>query len=131
MSCCQTAISLFPVGADCVWAAMYYENGGQVQGDNVCINQLMNNGKCVYWDSVKSDQLYKDTYVSDDINSNSDYLRTSNISHTWAIHKIIDHSGVVGASPVGAANYIAIRGLTAAFNGLCKDIPKTKTFQVL
>ena len=31
------------------------------------------------------------------------YRQTSNISHTWVGNKIVDHSDVVGASPVGAA----------------------------
>ena len=31
------------------------------------------------------------------------YLKTSNISRTLECNKIDDHSGVVGASPVGAA----------------------------
>ena len=32
-----------------------------------------------------------------------DYRQTSNISHTLVGNKIVDHSDVVGASPVGAA----------------------------
>ena len=32
-----------------------------------------------------------------------DYRKTSNISHTLVGNKIVDHSDVVGASPVGAA----------------------------
>ena len=32
-----------------------------------------------------------------------DYRQTSNISHTLEGNKIVDHSDVVGASPVGAA----------------------------
>ena len=31
------------------------------------------------------------------------YLKTANISHTLASNKFVDHSDVVGASPVGAA----------------------------
>ena len=31
------------------------------------------------------------------------YRQVSNISHTLAANKIVDHSDVVGASPVGAA----------------------------
>ena len=31
------------------------------------------------------------------------YSQTSNISHTLVSNKIVDHSDVVGASPVGAA----------------------------
>ena len=31
------------------------------------------------------------------------YCKTSNISHTLVGNKIVDHSDVVGASPVGAA----------------------------
>ena len=33
----------------------------------------------------------------------SNYCRTFNISHTLVGNKIVDHSDVVGASPVGAA----------------------------
>ena len=33
----------------------------------------------------------------------TDYLQTCNISHTFVGNKIVDHSDVVGASPVGAA----------------------------
>ena len=32
-----------------------------------------------------------------------DYRQTSNISHALVGNKIVDHSDVVGASPVGAA----------------------------
>ena len=32
-----------------------------------------------------------------------DYRKVSNISHTLVGNKIVDHSDVVGASPVGAA----------------------------
>ena len=39
-------------------------------------------------------------------------LSTSNISHTLVRNKIVDHSDVVGASPIGAANYIFIPDLT-------------------
>ena len=34
---------------------------------------------------------------------NTDYNKISNISHTLAGNNIVDHSDVVGASPVGAA----------------------------
>ena len=34
---------------------------------------------------------------------NDIYRKTSNISHTLEGNKIVDHSDVVGASPVGAA----------------------------
>ena len=37
------------------------------------------------------------------ISSKSDYRKTSNIRRTLAGNKIVDHSDVVGASPVGAA----------------------------
>ena len=47
------------------------------------------------------------------------YCQTSNISHTLVGNKIVDHSGVVGASPVG--DYIFILDLTLGFNGLAKD----------
>ena len=35
--------------------------------------------------------------------SHYNYRKTSNISHTLVGYKIVDHSDVVGASPVGAA----------------------------
>ena len=38
---------------------------------------------------------------------NSIYHKTSNISHTLVGNKIVDHSAVVGASPVGAAPIIS------------------------
>ena len=34
---------------------------------------------------------------------NDSYRQPSNISHTLASNKIVDHSDVVGSSPVGAA----------------------------
>ena len=48
------------------------------------------------------------------------YRQTSNISRTWEGSKILDHSDVVGASPVGA-DYIFILDLTPDFDGLGKD----------
>ena len=33
----------------------------------------------------------------------SNYSQTTNVSHTLVGNKIVDHSDVVGASPVGAA----------------------------
>ena len=59
------------------------------------------------------------------------YHQTSNISHTLVENKIVDHSDVVGASPVGCSNYTFILDLTPGFNGLGKDNCKTRweTFQ--
>ena len=37
----------------------------------------------------------------------NDYRKTSNISHTFVGNKIVDHSDVVGPSPVGAAPTIS------------------------
>ena len=50
------------------------------------------------------------------------YCQVSNISHTLEGNKIVDHSDVVGATPVGAAptNYIFILDLIPGFNGLAK-----------
>ena len=48
----------------------------------------------------------------------NNYQQTSNISCTLEGNKIVDHSDVVGASPVG---YIFILDLTPGFNGLSKD----------
>ena len=51
------------------------------------------------------------------------YYQTSNISCTSVGNKIVDHSDVVGASPVGGrcSNYIFILDLTPGFKGLDKD----------
>ena len=49
-----------------------------------------------------------------------EYRQTSNTSHTLVGNKLVDHSDVVGASPVGS-NYIFILNLTPGFNGLGKD----------
>ena len=37
------------------------------------------------------------------MNLSQNYLQTSNISRTLVDNKIVEHSDVVGASPVGAA----------------------------
>ena len=55
------------------------------------------------------------------------YCQTSNISCTLVGNKLVDHSDVVGASPVGAApNYNLILDLTPGFNGSDKDNCKTR-----
>ena len=55
------------------------------------------------------------------------YRKTSNISRTFVCNKIVDHSDVVGVSPVGAApTTIVVFGLTPGFNGLGKDNCKTR-----
>ena len=55
------------------------------------------------------------------------YCQVSNISHTLIGNEIVDHSDVVGASPVGACfNYIFILDLTPGFIGLGKDNCKTR-----
>ena len=45
--------------------------------------------------------------VNHDLNAKQelqiDYRQTSNVSDTWVGYKIVDHSDVVVASPVGAA----------------------------
>ena len=38
---------------------------------------------------------------------NEVYRNTSNIGRTWEGNQIVDHSDVVGASPVGAASTIS------------------------
>ena len=54
------------------------------------------------------------------------YRKTSNISRTLVGNTIVDHSHVVGASPVGAApNKIFILDLTSGFKGFGKDSHKT------
>ena len=50
--------------------------------------------------------LAQGIHVLDDIygfDSKQTYRKTSNIRRTWEGNKIVDHSDVVGASPVGAA----------------------------
>ena len=47
------------------------------------------------------------------------YCQTSNIRRTFVGIKIVDHSDVVGASPI-------ILDLTSGFNGLGKDNCKTR-----
>ena len=56
------------------------------------------------------------------------YRQVSNISRTLVGNKIVDHSDVVGASPVGAAPtmYIFILDLTPGLNRLGKDNCKTR-----
>ena len=51
-----------------------------------------------------------------------EYSQVSNIRHTLVGNKIVDHSYVVGASPV----YIFILDLTPGFIGLGKDNCKTR-----
>ena len=55
------------------------------------------------------------------IHTDFDYRQDSNISRTMVGNKIVDHSDVVGASPVGATNYIFILDITSGFIGLGKD----------
>ena len=57
-----------------------------------------------------------------------DYRQVSNISHTLASNKFVDHSDVVGASPVGrrCPNCIFFLDLTPGFIGLGKDNFKTR-----
>ena len=52
---------------------------------------------------------------------------TANISRTWEGNKIVDHSDVVGASPVRrCSNFIFIIDLTPDLNGLGKDNYQTR-----
>ena len=55
------------------------------------------------------------------------YRKTSNIRRTSVGNKIVDHSDVVGASPVGAAPSTSsgILDLTSGFKGFGKDSRKT------
>ena len=56
-----------------------------------------------------------------------DYLQVSNISCTLVGNKIVNHSDVVGASPVSAApTTIFILDITSGFTGLGKDNCKTR-----
>ena len=62
------------------------------------------------------------------------YRQTSNITHPLAGNKTINHSDVVGASPVGAApTTSSFLTLTPGFNGLSRDSDKTRreSFQFL
>ena len=55
------------------------------------------------------------------------YRGTSNIRRTFADNRIIDHSDVVGAAPVGAASTTSsFSTLTPGFNGLSRDNGKTR-----
>ena len=55
------------------------------------------------------------------------YSKTSNISHTLVDIKIVDHSDVVGASPVWrCSNYIFVINLAPGFNRLGEDNHKTR-----
>ena len=57
----------------------------------------------------------------------STYHETSNISRTIISNKIVDHSDVVGAWPVGVVpTHTSIFDLTTGFNGLGKDNCKTR-----
>ena len=57
----------------------------------------------------------------------STYRQVSNIRRTLVVNKNVDHSDVVGASPVGAApTYIFILDLTSGFIGLGKDSCKMR-----
>ena len=50
------------------------------------------------------------------------YCQTSSISHSLVGNKLVDHSVVVGASPIRrCSNYIFILDLTPGFNELGKD----------
>ena len=61
------------------------------------------------------------------VSSTARYRQTANISHTLVGNRIVDHSDVVGASPVGSApNYIFILNSTPGFNGLYRDNCKTR-----
>ena len=61
------------------------------------------------------------------------YREISNIRRTLVCNKLVDHSDVFGASPVGAAPTTSsfILNLIPGFNGLGKDNFKTRqeTFQ--
>ena len=52
--------------------------------------------------------------------------QTSNIRHTLAGNKIVDHSDVVGASPVGTAPTTYSFDLTPGFSGLGRNNCKTR-----
>ena len=57
--------------------------------------------------------------------ANTTYRQVSNIRRTLVGNKIVDHSDVVGASPVGS-NYIFIPDLSPGFIGLGKDSYKMR-----
>ena len=83
-----------------------------VDTDNPCHNPLSFSGDLVaslyiIWDSFCANIILQLTVL---LNSrqqsphlNLKYHKTSNISRTLVGNKIVDHSDVVGASPVGAA----------------------------
>ena len=53
------------------------------------------------------------------------YRKTSNIRRTLVGNKIVDHSDVVGASPVGAAPTTSSFSTSPGFKGFGKDSRKT------
>ena len=68
-------------------------------------------------------------YASLCLNELRYYHQTSNISCSWLGDNKVDHSDVVGASPVSAApttSAFLTPGLTPGFNGLDKDNCKTR-----
>ena len=55
------------------------------------------------------------------------YPKISNINYTLVGNKLVDHSDVVGASPVGTApTDIFILDLTPGFSGIGRDNCKTR-----
>ena len=59
------------------------------------------------------------------------YRKVCNIRRTLVGNKIVDHSDVVGASPVACSNYIFILNLTHRFNGSSKYNSKTRRETVM
>ena len=79
--------------------------------------------------NMVSIDLMRDQRSLDDVNGTPkgwrDYRKTSNISRTLVGNKIVEHSDVVGASPVGAApTTSSFSTFTSGFKGFGKDIPK-------
>ena len=78
------------------------------------------------YDDLTSHILLGQVNISDMSLSSITYRQTSNISRTQVGNKIVDHSDVVEASPVGAApTTSSFSTWTAGFNGLDKDNSET------
>ena len=67
---------------------------------STCINECHEYMFEQDWKNAIASLIYKDTgWITD----KNDYRKVSNIKRTFVGNNIVDHSDVVGASPVGAA----------------------------
>ena len=81
-----------------------------------------------YWSNVDLSSVSPGSHVlSKAVRLFNSYRKTSNIRHTFTDNKLVDHSDVVGASPVGAAlTTSSFSTQHLVFNGLGKDNCKTR-----